>query len=231
MGFDIVLFDADGTLLDFAKAEEKAFFAVFNKEGILPTEEMFARYKVINTGFWSMMEQGLISKERLVVERFERLFEEFGYTLDPVQFNSSYLHCLSFGSHLIEGATELLESLHGKVRLAMVTNGVSATQYRRLKDAKIDHFFEVIIVSEDAGCQKPDPAFFEYTFTRMGNPDTSRTLIVGDSLAADIKGGNYAGITTCWFNPQHLQAPTDVKIDFMVDDLMEIAKIVLQNRE
>lgn len=227
MGFDIVLFDADGTLLDFAKAEETAFFAAFAKEGIVPSEEMFARYKVINSGLWSMLEQGSIAKERLVVERFERLFAEWGFALDPQSFNSRYLHCLSFGSHLIEGAAELLEQLHGKVRLAMVTNGVSSTQYRRLRDAGIDRYFEVTIVSEEAGCQKPDPAFFDYTFAKMGNPDTSRTLIVGDSLAADIRGGNNAGIATCWFNSEHLPPVPGLKIDYTVDKLMEIANIVL----
>ncbi len=227
MGFDIVLFDADNTLLDFTKNEQKAFFEAFAKEGIVPDQEMFRRYREINSGYWSMLEQGQITKERLLVERFERLFAEYHIELDAELFNSSYLNCLSFGSSLIEGAVELLESLQGKVRLAMVTNAVSATQHSRLKRAQIDQYFEVIVVSEESGYEKPDPAIFEYTFAKLGNPDISRTIIVGDSLGADIVGGNRAGIATCWFNPHHKQAPPDIKIDYTVDKLMDIVNIVL----
>ena len=83
-----------------------------------------------------------------------------------------------------------------------------------------------IFLSEEIGFEKPSIAFFDKVFERLGPVDRQQLLIVGDSLTSDIKGGNNAGILTCWYNPKKAAASSDYHIDYQISDLHEIYQIL-----
>ena len=110
--------------------------------------------------------------------------------------------------------------------LYIVTNGVSRTQYSRLHDSGLDRYMKGIFVSEDAGYQKPMKAYFDYVFARIPGFQAEKTLIVGDSLSSDIRGGNNAGIDTCWYCPDGGQMPGDVRVNYTIRRLEELKDLI-----
>ncbi|MBP3927270.1 MAG: HAD-IA family hydrolase, partial [Clostridium sp.] len=112
--------------------------------------------------------------------------------------------------------------LRSRYDLYIITNGISETQYRRLRDSGLDEYFTDIFVSEDAGSQKPQKEFFDYCFLRIREKDPSQMLIIGDSLSSDIRGGKNAGIATCWLDDGSQQMATDLKPDYVIHALEEL---------
>jgi putative hydrolase of the HAD superfamily len=114
---------------------------------------------------------------------------------------ASYLAHLAQCGDLIEGAYEVLSALHGKSRIAIVTNGLKIVQRTRLERSRIRAYIDVLVISEEVGAAKPNPEYFEAVCDLTGQPLKSDVLIIGDSLTSDIQGGRDFGIDTCWYNP------------------------------
>lgn len=227
MGYDIVMFDADGTLFDFGRAQEAAFYDAFARKGFRIGPGVLGVYESINRELWAKLERGEVTRQELLQARFRELFDRFGIDLDPAQFNRSYMESLSCAGFLIDGAFELLEALEGRVRMIMVTNGSRKTQRGRVKQAGIERFFSDLIISEEIGFDKPDLRFFEKALAAAGGIPKGRVLVVGDSVSADITGANNAGIPCCWYNPGGLPAPENLIIDHQIRAHRELIPIVL----
>lgn len=223
--YEVLLFDVDGTLLDFDKTEEEGIEGLLNHYGVPVTEENKHRYHVLNKRYWEALERGELTREQILSQRFEEYFGTFGVSVDGKETDRLYRQYLNASAVLIEGAVELLEYLKGKYTLYIVTNGIAATQYSRLGKSGLDQYFEGIFISEEANAQKPQPEFFDYCFEKMGRRDVEHMLIIGDSLTSDMRGGNYAGIDTMWFNPHGLKNETDVTLNYMVSSLAEIKQM------
>ena len=220
--YDVILLDIDGTLLDFNMAERQGISAVLEANGVEPTEELMQRYHHINQELWKSFERGDIAKEEIMQLRFPRLFETLGKTVDVSATERLYRSCLNHSAVLLDGAWECCQYLKGKYRLYVVTNGVSETQYQRLKDSGLEQFFQDVFVSEDAGSQKPQKEFFDYCFRKIPKADPGKMLIIGDSLTSDIKGGNAAGIHTCWYNPEGQPKDQQVQVTYEIRHLREL---------
>jgi HAD superfamily hydrolase (TIGR01509 family) len=138
------------------------------------------------------------------------------------------LQWLGTAGGLVEGARELLDDLHGDVRLGLITNGYSEVQRPRLTHFDLSHYFEAVVVSSEIGHAKPSAAFFDHAFTALGSPDPATVLVVGDSLSSDIAGGRNAGTVTCWFNPAGKPVPTDSvhAVDHVVATLADVGHLV-----
>ncbi|MDQ0272124.1 YjjG family noncanonical pyrimidine nucleotidase [Cytobacillus purgationiresistens] len=132
---------------------------------------------------------------------------------------------MSKETHLVQGAVELCENLAG-CRLAIITNGFTDVQTSRIASSPLSKTFEHIIISEEAGIQKPDKGIFDYAFSKLQITDKAKVLIVGDSLTSDIKGGINYGIDTCWFNPHLKVNNTEIKPKYEVHALTDLMKIV-----
>ena len=227
MKYKIILFDADGTLFDYDRAEGYALENSFRHFGVdYDPDYHMGNYREINGAIWEEFEQGLISSQELKAERFRRLFERLEMPLMPEEFSISYLDFLSKASFLLNGAVDVVSRLHGKYHLAIITNGLSAVQHPRLKSSPLAEYFEHIIVSEEVGFAKPHPGIFECAFEKIGQKEKSGALIIGDSLNSDIKGGIDFGIDTCWFNPGKKENTTDLKPTYEIHDLMELEEIL-----
>ncbi|MDR1002173.1 MAG: YjjG family noncanonical pyrimidine nucleotidase [Oscillospiraceae bacterium] len=226
MRYEIVLFDADNTLLDFNKAEKYALTETFNHLSVPCPESVTERYSAINGELWNALERGEIDRLSLQTLRFERLSEEIGCILNPEKTNKLYLHNLSKQAHLMEGAIEILEKLRPCCTLYIVTNGTKKAQNMRVRKSGIEKYFKKRFISEDVGYSKPDKRFFDYVFKNARITDKSKVLIVGDSLAGDIVGGKNAEISTCWYNPNAWLNNTKIIPDYEIMQFSELFDII-----
>ena len=227
MSYEWVLLDADGTIFDYDEAERYALEATLQDFELAFDEGTVEVYRRINGALWLDFEEGKIEADRLKVLRFERLLAAMGAGVsDPAWFSAVYLRHLGECAALIDGAAQVVRALHARARLALITNGLKEVQRSRLAKSQLEPFFEAIIISDEIGVSKPDPGIFDVAFLRMGEPDRSDVLIVGDSLTSDMKGGRDYGIDTCWFNPDH--APREPQIDtrYEIDALSDLLALV-----
>lgn len=132
---------------------------------------------------------------------------------------------------MIDGAYELIERLSPSFDLYIVTNGVSRSQYKRLGDSGLYPFFKDVFVSEDTGFQKPMKEYFDYVFARIPGFSAEHGLIIGDSLSADIKGGQMAGIDTCWFNPGKKENESGIIPTYEIQSLDELYDVLKVERK
>lgn len=223
-----VLWDVDGTLLDFDAAERAALKALFSKFGLGDcTDEQIRRYSEINNGFWQRLERNEITKQQVLIGRFEQFFGEYGIDkgIAPA-FNAEYQ--LKLGDTIVycDDSLNIVKSLKGRVKQYVVSNGTVAAQTKKLERSKFGALMDGVFLSEKLGVEKPNRAFFEKVFSQIRPEDLSKVLIVGDSLTSDIRGGMNAGIRTCWYNPEKKPAPEEYRIDYVISDLHELAGCV-----
>lgn len=224
--FRWVLFDADHTLFDFDRASEEAMGEVLRRHGAIWSANMYADYKRINGEAWREHEEGRLSRDVLVYERFRRYFAFRRLDLDPVATQHEYLNCLSHKTYLMDGAATLLDRLKGHVRLGYITNGMKEVQRPRLEAMGWENRFDAIVIGGEVGLSKPDPAYFAHVHTLIGQPSRKEVLVVGDSLSADIAGSRRWGYTTCWYNPAGEALPAEDPPDFMVTHLLDVLEIL-----
>lgn len=223
--YTTLLVDLDGTVFDFLKSEKVAIKAALKMNGI-PFEDATARrYSEINTVYWSKYERGEIKREEIFENRFITLLDEIGITADTKKLSDDYFVELSKGHDLKENAKEVLEKLKEKgYFLVAATNGVSKTQYRRLRDADIEKYFDVVCVSEDAGCQKPQKEYFDYVISKCPEKDRSKMLIIGDRESSDVLGGINAKIDVCWLNEVGEAGHYNIKYE--IKELLDLLDIL-----
>ena len=221
--YDIFLFDADNTLFDYDKAEANALKAMFESYGFDYSERIHLKYRDFNSQVWTQYEKNEITKEELQTVRFKRLFDYAGIGADEKTFNEKYLYELGKGSFLIPGAFEICRDIvsMGK-RIYIVTNGMLTTQQSRIQNSQIKDYISDFFVSEHIGFQKPHISYFEHVFASIPGFEKSKALIIGDSLSADIAGGNNSGIDSCWLNTSRKKNDTDIIPIYEISELVEL---------
>ncbi len=222
MKVDWILFDADNTLFDFTGASIKAFES-FVQHFELTGDDLYETYEKHNHACWTALEKGEITQETLRCLRFKLFFDDIGFNGDSLSANAYYLQQLVEHSDLYEESFKLLTYLKEKsYNLGLITNGLKEVQRPRLKKTKVDHFFDVIVVSDEIGHSKPDPKFFDEAFIGIQNTPKDRVVVVGDSLHSDIQGGNNYGVNTIWYNPQKKKNNTTHRANKMITKLEEL---------
>ena len=162
-----------------------------------------------------------------MTERFRQLAEEFSLSIDPELTQQYYDEFLSMGCFFIPGAKELLDKLSRRYTLYIASNGTVRAQQKRILNAGISSYFADVFLSELIGADKPSPVFFDACFARMKGAHRDNTVLVGDSLRSDIRGGMNAGLLTVWFNPYHMTLPDGMHTDAEIHSLDELPAALL----
>jgi 2-haloacid dehalogenase len=228
MKYDVIIFDADGTIFDFEMAEKNAFEKTMNYFGINSNDDNYMRiYKEINSELWDEYEKKNITAERLKIERFKRFFIKIKSDYLGDEGSKVYLGFLSKGAFLLDGALELLQELESKVNMILLTNGFTNVQKNRLELSGIRKFFSTVVISEEVGFAKPHIKIFEYGLKNAPYVSRKKVLMVGDSLKSDILGGINFGIDTCWYNPKVVSNKSKINPTYEIKDFESLRKIIL----
>ncbi|MBQ8440907.1 MAG: YjjG family noncanonical pyrimidine nucleotidase [Clostridia bacterium] len=222
-----IFLDVDDTILDFGRAEREALASALSQMGVEVNEEALHCYHEVNLAHWKMLERGEITRERLLVRRFEEFYKRIEVNADAERTQRIYEYELGCRSYYLDGAEALLESLvQGGYRIYLASNGTTVVQSPRIKASGLDRICHGIFLSEAIGCDKPQKAFFDACFESIGDFVPENAIILGDSLSSDIAGGRNAGIKTCWFNPKKIPLTGDVTPDFEISELSEFLEIL-----
>jgi putative hydrolase of the HAD superfamily len=198
-----VFFDLDHTLWDFEKNSALAFEKIFEKHQLdLNLEEFLLHYIPTNLKYWKLYRDEKISQEDLRYHRLKEVFDLMNKDVVDEMIHllsHEYIHYLPQFNYLYEGAWEILDYLFPKYKLHIITNGFQTVQAGKLKNSNIEHFFQTITNSEMAGVKKPNPLIFEYALNKA-NATKSKSIMIGDSLEADIEGAINVGLDAIFFN-------------------------------
>lgn len=231
MRYDVLLFDADDTLFDFQQSEQEAFLRTMRTFGFAVDSDRtdvadgrgyLDLYRRINVDLWKAFERRETTQAALKVERFRQLGEALSACFDPQVFADVYEETLGSTCILLADAEALVRRLARTHRMAIVTNGLKRVQENRIVRAPIADCFEAVVISEVVGVSKPDPAIFDLTLDRLCHTNRRTVLMIGDSLASDIRGGGNAGIDTCWYNPRGQEADCAIRPTHEIRALPEL---------
>ena len=227
MSYKFLIFDLDHTLLDFDAAEDVALTLLLKEEGVVEIQGFKDYYVPMNKSLWKDLEQKKITKQELVNTRFSRLFKHFGIDKNGIHLAERYQFYLAQQGQIFSGAMELLDNLIERgYELYAATNGITAIQTGRLAQSGLASYFNQVFISEQLKTQKPDALFYEKIGQQIAGFSKEKTLMIGDSLTADIQGGNNAGIDTIWYNSHHLENKTQVQPTYEVDSYQALLEIL-----
>lgn len=224
-----LLFDADGTLLDFPLAERTSLCEALAAQGIQANEEIIAAYSAINDAIWKQIEVGTFDRANLNAVRFSRLAERFGFVCDVERLGREYFAAMARQGQLIDGALDLCLALKARYGLFIITNGTASVQHGRLDGTPLLACMDGLFISQEIGAEKPSPAFFDAVAAAIPGFEREGALVIGDSLSSDIAGGIAAGIDTCWYNPSGKTAPENRTPTYTISSYDELRAMLLDS--
>ena len=241
--YKAVFIDWDDTIGDFLGAAKLALQDMYEKynlsEYFASFEEFFLLYKPHNIELWDKYGKDLVTKEYLSFDRFfyplmhgSRVGEKSltkGERLKVAalaeQLSEDFLNLTTARFSLLEGAEELVRYLAAKYPLTVVTNGFVEVQYEKFDKSGLRDCFAHIVLSEEVGCQKPNPRIFEEAL-RMNGLQAEDVVMIGDSWNSDIQGAINAGIDQIWIRKSKDPLPEGQYATYLVQSLSEVMEIL-----
>lgn len=224
--------DLDDTVWDFSANSWETLGELYYREGLdayfLSADDWRERYLKCNHALWSLYNAGKITKEFLQVERFRKVLADAGYPQNDLLAKSKildplYLSILGAKTRLIDGAREMLEYLKEKgYNIGLISNGFREVQYRKMKSSQIDSYFDVVVLSDDVGVNKPDRRIFDFALEKAG-ASASESVIVGDNPDTDIAGAAMAGWRAIYFNKDGVADDSGVAV---ISDLRQLVRLL-----
>lgn len=225
MRYQYLLVDNDNTLMDFDTAEHLALRDTLTAFSLPATREVLETYHAINHALWEALERGEVTQAQLKLRRFEQLIDHFGWMdMEARALADTYPKHLGCHAELLPGSLELLQTLHGRMKIALVSNGVSEIQRSRLSRCPFTPLLDAVVISEEVGVSKPDPRMVDIALAHLGCADKRQAVLLGDSLTADMAAAKRAGIDSIWLNPTH--RPGD-GATYLVQSLREALTLLL----
>lgn len=219
-----VFFDLDHTLWDFDKNSELAFETIFNRNHpAIETKEFIEKYVPINQSCWALYQFDKITHQELRYNRLKHSFDAINYSISDEEIDiiaNDYIRFLPENNHLFEGTMELLDYLKPKYNLHIITNGFADVQFKKINNSKIGSYFQTITNSEMAGVKKPNPIIFDYALD-LANAQKENSVMIGDSLEADVQGALDAGLDAIYFNEGKIIVEDHIK---QINHLLELKK-------
>ena len=226
LDFDDTLYDTHGN----AVIALQELFVALHLGDYFPDPTLFYdEYWKANIDLWTRYSKAEITRDYLIVERFRRPLS-FGKGLEPTEdyclkASDLFLDYCSTKPGLVEGARELVDYLKKKgYRMHICSNGFHEVQYKKLQSCGLYELFDTIILSEDAGANKPSQQFFDYAF-KISKASKASTLMIGDNFNTDILGAKQAGLDTAYFN-RFPDYPAPEPVTFEVTSLHQLMEIL-----
>ena len=203
-----LFFDLDHTLWDFDRNSTESIAEIYDTHRLadlgVASPPVFAEtFIAVNRKLWRDYDLDLIGHEYIRQHRFPMVFKALGIddTDCCANLNTDYLRLLPQKAHLTDSAREVLEHLHGRYRMHIITNGFAEIQAVKMASSDITHFFEEVITTQSADAKKPNPRIFEYALQASG-ATVAESLMLGDNYEADILGAKGVGLDTVFYNPK-----------------------------
>ena len=224
-----ILMDADDTIFDFKAANHRAVGLLLNEIGY-DHPEGYEQYQAVNHACWQALEKGKMTPGELKLARWARFFTQYNIDCDALTASKRFVELLGEQSILLPHAEEAVRAIAAARPVVILTNGITDVQKHRmagsaLRDLKLD-----MVISEEVGASKPDPAIFEIALSRLGMA-RGEVLMIGDGITSDVIGANRAGIDVCWFNPGGKTLPDGVHAEYEVADIRACVEIAVNERD
>ena len=222
MNIKHIFFDLDHTLWDFEKNSDLAFQKVFKKQNVTANINDFLKvYRPLNKEYWKLYREEKVTKQELRYQRLKKTFDAIKYNIsdDTIDIIAvEYIDFLADFNHLFNNTFEVLDYLNEKYELHIITNGFSEIQTKKMESSKILHYFDKIITSDSVGVKKPNPKVFEYAL-QIANAKKENSLMIGDSLEADIQGALNIGMNAihCNFENEIINATNFVSVKSLLE--------------
>ena len=226
--FDDTLYDTYGN----AVIALRETFEAFDLSKYFPDPQVFYdAYWAANIDLWTRYSKGEIDRPYLIVERFRRPL-----SASPLlhitealclQMSDTFLDFCSSKPGVIDGAHELMDYLRSRgYRMHMTSNGFHEVQYKKLAACGLRDYFDTIILSEEAGANKPSKQFFDYAL-KVSGANRETTLMIGDNLNTDILGALNAGLDAMLVNRWNIdKANIPPTVTFVADRLRDIIALL-----
>ncbi|EDP72118.1 probable haloacid dehalogenase-like hydrolase [Flavobacteriales bacterium ALC-1] len=198
-----VFFDLDHTLWDFDKNSGLTFEKIFELNHIdVRLDDFLQVYEPINLNYWKLYREEKVTKSALRYGRLREAFDTISIKVEDDMINHlsvAYIDHLTTFNHLFDGTFEILDYLKNKYQLHIITNGFEEAQERKMINSNIKHYFKSITNSEMVGVKKPNPRIFNFALN-IADAHAHESIMIGDSLEADIEGAHNIGMDTIHFD-------------------------------
>ena len=229
MKFSTVFFDIDYCLLDTPTSERRIIRELYALKGKTVGDEVGDTYREINKQLWVHLDAGEITRERLYVMRFERLFEIYPHGDSAEAAAPWFLDQLAMAHDAQEGAAHLLKRLRENgVRVFTASNGIGSVMNGRVEMAGLAPYLTGKFAADEIGAMKPSLKYFDYIFRHSGETDLSRTLMVGDNPVTDVNGAVDYGMTGALFG---LRWQEESRAAFAAPTMQALEKWIFEEEE
>lgn len=231
MKYTTVFFDLDDTLVDTVQNNKEALQDIYEDYAIgryfQEFDDFYNRFRDINLNLWELYAHGKITKDYLRETRFAKTLEEVDNlsTEKSLEMNDYFLARANTKKNVIEGGKEILEYLHPRYRMFILSNGFEEVQSHKMNNARLNPYFEKMILSDHIGKNKPHPDIFNHAL-REANAGVAETVMIGDNLATDIIGAKNSRIDQIWFNPHRIADADKVNPTYTIARLEELKSIL-----
>ncbi len=208
-----IFFDLDHTLWDFDTNSALAFDEIFKKDyPAIVTTAFLEKYIPINQACWSLFQVDKITHEELRYQRLKQSFDAIQFHVSDSQIDQiaeQYIQLLPEFNHLFDDALETLSYLKERYELHIITNGFAAVQFRKMSSSNLSQYFKTVTNSEMAGAKKPNPIIFQHAL-QLANASKKNSIMIGDSMEADVIGALDFGMEAIFFNPNQIEVAENI---------------------
>ncbi|MEM5817634.1 MAG: YjjG family noncanonical pyrimidine nucleotidase, partial [Desulfitobacterium hafniense] len=220
-----LFFDVDDTLLNFEQCSREALGKTFRHFSMDYDDTVYELFRSIDQRLWLQQKQGILTVQDVINLRFQELFKQLHLGNSPIPLQTMFQERLAEEFFTEPHAAESLGYLSTRYQLFVTSNAILQTQLKRLELAGLLPYFTDVFVSDHIGHEKPSVRFFEECLQRS-RLKPGDVLLIGDSLEADMAGAQTSKIDSCWYNPKHRNTDSDVKIDYIISDLLQLKDIL-----
>ena len=225
MRYKAILMDADETLFDFEAGNRNAVSALLDGIGY-DHPDRYEQYQAVNHACWRLLEQGKMTQGELKLARWARFFTLYSIQADPAEAADRFIDLLGGQSILLPHAEEVVRAIAARLPVLVLTNGITQVQKRRMAASPLRQYIAGMVISQEVGVSKPDPAIFRIALDRLGVGPRD-ALMVGDGITSDVIGANRAGVDVCFYDPQGRALPPGVHAEYRIADLRQCVPIAL----